>query len=130
MITCRAYTEADYDLAVQWWKDWNFPVIPPEGLPKNGAVSLVDGVPAFICFLYSTDSILCWFELFISNKEIRHENRTIAMEVGLDFLKARAKELGFRFAFASVRNRLLGSRMINIGFRRTDENVDNYVLEV
>jgi len=113
----------------KWWKDWGWAVIPEEFLPPNSLVVCDDGgEPIAAVFLYRTDTPILWAENYISDRYA--PDRRDAMEVLIDFIKPRAKELGALAVMSIVKHNGLARRLEGAGFTRGDDKLTNYILAV
>jgi hypothetical protein len=125
----KNHTAEDYPIFCQWWKAWGWPVIPEAFLPPNSLVVCGDDeAPIAAVFLYRTDAPIIWAENYISDRE--SPDRREAMEVLIDFITPRAKELGALVVMSAVKHNGLARRLENAGFTRGDEKLTNYILAV
>ena len=54
-LNVRNLVESDYDLLVQWWKDWGWDPVPQDMLPDNGVGGVMvqqGGKPIIAGFLF------------------------------------------------------------------------------
>ena len=114
----------DYDnFLVDWWESWNW--VPPtrDMLPENGTGGIVvskDGVDICAGFIYFTNSKMAWLEFIVSNKEYRQSDRKDAIEFLINTLSLVAKDKGFNYIYASIKNTSLIDRYKASGFKAGD----------
>lgn len=111
-----------------WWSNHAWPGIDPEMLPKNGFV--VESGEQMICagWLYSSDSAICWMEWIVGNPHISSQERGIGLDLLIQAIRDKARNLGFKIIFMSVQNERLIDRLVsNHGFRVSDETPVNLV---
>lgn len=125
----KNHTAEDYPLFCKWWKAWGWPPIPQAFLPPNSLVVCSnDGTPIAAVFLYRTDTPIIWAENYISDRESL--DRREAMEVLIDYIKPRAKELGALAVMSVVKHNGLARRLQGAGFTPADEKLTSYILAV
>ena len=122
----RLYEPAkDYAMLCGWWDAWGWEAIPQNLLPKYGLVIKNEGVDTYAAFIYRTDSGLCLFDWFVSNKNAPVKLR----RGGLDFLikegKGLAKRLGFAAVWCSVNDKGLIKKLETNGIDPNDTNMTN-----
>ena len=114
---------ADYETLCMWWKQHEWLPVPVQCLPMTGFI--VDGLAAG--FLYKTDSNIAWLEWVVANKESDKEERSKAIDLVVDELILRAKELGYTRIFTSTNNPKLEARYHKHGFGSFDKNVTQMI---
>lgn len=119
-LQVRCYRPEDYEIVAEWWRQWNWPVIPQDTLPAIGIVVERDG-PICAAWIYQTDSDLCWAEWFISDKTYKENDRSAALDLLIKSLVEKAKSLGFRNMFSSVRNPALIARLKKHGYGHEEQ---------
>lgn len=116
----RWLKEGDYDgTLVKWWKDWEWTAPPKSSLPDDGLGGLMvykDDVDICAGFLYQTNSKTAWLEFIVSNKEYRGKDRKEALELLINVLSIKAKELGYTTIYTSLTHNGLIKRYENCGF--------------
>ena len=112
----RYYTEDDYSTLAQWWEAWGWPVVPKAALPKTAIIISKEGVDLCACFLYKSDSCICWAEYFISNKSAPKDLRKGSIEFLLERIAIEAREQGFTIMISSVKHRGLIKKLIASGY--------------
>lgn len=123
----RNHTPEDYPIFCQWWAQWGWPPVPYEFLPVNSLV-VCDKAPVSAVFLYRTDSPIIWAENYISDRE--SPVRRDAMEMMIEALPAKARELHGAVVMSAVKHNGLARRLSNIGFAQADDKLTNYILAV
>lgn len=122
-MTPRIFEHTDYDTVYTWWikRGWKAP--PLNMLPKTGFI--VDKVAA--CFLYSTDSDICVFELTISNPESKQKERDEALDGLIDMTSKYAQALGYKAMLTYTSHPKFMDRLEKHMFHKTDENMTHFV---
>lgn len=114
MLDIRQLIESDYDTLCKWWITWGFEPVPRDFLPRNATGGLLvseDGIPIVAAFIYNTDSAICWIDWVVSNKEYRKKpQRKQAIEILINSLTNIAKEAGYTYAYALIKN----DKLVNI----------------
>jgi len=127
MFTIRNLKEDDYDTLCKWWKENKFPIVPRQILPDNGLGGImvqVDNIDVCACFLYLTNSKICWLEYIVMDFQYKDKkNREKVKELAINQLRIFAKELGFEAMFTSVKNPNLVKTFETLGFSK-DETVE------
>jgi GNAT superfamily N-acetyltransferase len=117
----------DYDKTlVPWWNQWGWTPPQRDFLPDNGVGGLIvfDDVshePVCAGYLYLTNSEVVWIDWVVSNKSYTdREKRKKALDLLLSTLVASAKEKGYRFAYALIKNDSLIRTYEKHGFIKGD----------
>ena len=106
----RFLKEDDYKIIREWWKKWDWPVIPREMLPdkgKSGFIVEKNNIPIVSAFLYLTNSTGALLEWIVSNPEYREDDRKEAIELLITSAEATCKNMGVTYIFSIGRNRSL-----------------------
>jgi hypothetical protein len=124
----RRYTQFDYATISEWGRKRQFPVLPPEFLPRTGLIH----ENYCVGFLYGTDSKICLMEWVISNPDSDKEERNIAMNELICALLEEAKRQGFKIVFSSVEaaNEKLVKRYESNRFVVTDRGMSNMIKDL
>jgi len=126
-------TEYDYPVFCEWWKFFRFPAPHLDFLPNNG----LGGLKVYllkenretedICagYLYETNSKVAWLEFVVSNpnirdKKIRHE----AIVDLIRYLTVDAKNKGYEYVFASLKNENLIEKYKEVGYSESKGHVE------
>lgn len=113
----------DYEVLCDFWDWWKFPAPPKKCLPNNGlgGIKIVNEFNTIICagFLYETNSGIAWLEFIVSNpyikdRKIRHEAQILLISM----LTIEAEEKGFTAVFASITNKSLIKKYIEVGYTK------------
>ena len=116
-LTVRAFDmDRDYEQMVSWHVSWKWPVLPKECFSKRGYIVFRGSVDLYSCFLYETDSSLCWMEWFVGNKKTTKDQRKNAKKFLINHVIEEAKSLGFRALFTSVKEGVLLNDLKDCGF--------------
>lgn len=123
--------DKDYWEVCEWWRQHEWPFIPPHALPDNG-VMIVDenGVKYAAGWLYVTDSSMGMFEWLVTNPKSPIMYRKAALELMLQCILAAAKNMGLRSVFSSLKNKNLVKLFNKSGFGPTDTQMTNMIARV
>lgn len=127
MFRIRNLKEEDYDTLCKWWSKNRFPSPTRAMLPDNGLGGVmvqVDGVDVCACFLYLTNSTICWIEYLVMDFDYKdRENREKIKEMAIGQLCIFAKEMGYEGVFTSLKKPQLIKNFEKIGFSK-DNSVE------
>jgi hypothetical protein len=127
-LSIRNLVEEDYEIICKWWKWWRFVPVAKESLPDNGTGGFMiecNGVNICAGFLYTTNSNLCKIEWIISNYEVRDKQiRKKSLEILINALTNKAKELGFKIAFTYLVNKKLKEKFKECGFIESNKPIE------
>lgn len=116
----------DYDTLASWWKEYHFPVIPKDSLPKNGFI--IDNICAG--FIYCTDSNIAWLEFVVANPNISRDERKTGLQELIIGLTELAKEFGYKHIFTSTNHESLENRLVESGYSVQDRNVTHLMRSI
>lgn len=123
----RFYTPEDHALVAGWWRDWDWPVMPPESLPPTGFIISNDGYDVCAAWLYRTDSNIGWLEWYITNKAAPKAAKAGAIEYLIEAASILAKSAGMGVLFSGVNHRNLIKKLESSGFAQTETGVTNFI---
>lgn len=123
----RILTPTDYDdILVGWWKDWGWTPPPRDFLPEDGTGGLIlfDGdTPVCAGFMYASNSKLAWIEFIISNRNYKKKpERSNALGILIETLTKVCRDTGFKYCYATLKNRMLISTYEKLGYVKGDVN--------
>lgn len=122
----RPYKVEDYEELFKWWSKHNWTPLSPDLLPETGYI--VEGYAC--CFLYKTDSKICWMGWPISNPETDKELRSQALDLIIKELKQKAVDLDYKIIITTTNLEYLGDRYEKHNFVEGDKNITQYILGV
>lgn len=131
-LNIRVLNETDYqEILVGWWKDWGMEPPNKEFLPDEGSGGIMvldDDMPVCAGFMYATNSKVAWVDWIVSNKKYRKKpNRRVAIALLLDTLTNAAKNAGFSYSYALVKNNDLVRHYVNVGYTETCEYTNELI---
>lgn len=116
----------DYQKLTGWWAAHNWPIIPPQMLPKLGFVSESKEQDCAV-FIYETlDTSIAWMEWLTINPFCRREARTKAIAECVHAAQGYALETGL-VLFTSIKSATLLERLEKLGFNKTDSGMTNMI---
>lgn len=122
----KSYDPLDYWMLCSWWSGHGWTPPSQEMLPEIGFV--VDNIAAG--FLYKTDSKITWLEFIIANPRSEKNERSKALDLVIEQLYSKAKELGFKAVFTSATHKGLIDRYKKHGFEVSDLEMTNLVKRI
>lgn len=131
-LTVRTLEKSDYqDILVGWWNDWGWTPPAIDFLPQEGTGGLMvmDGEePVCAGFMYATNSAVAWVDWIISSKTYRGRvKRKEAIQLLILTLTEIAKESGFKYVYALLKNRSLIEAYMEIGYVKGDESATEMI---
>lgn len=106
-MKARSLVEEDYKTVCEWWKSWNWPVLPKSALPDNGKGGFMvekNGELIVCGFLYLTNSKWALLEWIVSNPKYRQADRKDAIELLVKNAEIVCKKIGVEFVFSIARH--------------------------
>jgi len=122
----KPYNRLDYWELCSWWAGHGWMAPDQDMLPEHGFI--INNICAG--FLYKTDSKIAWLEFIISNPRSEKLERNKALDLLIEQLYSRAKELGFKAIFTSATHKGLIERYKDHGFVVTDTSMTNLVKRI
>lgn len=131
-LNIRVLNETDYqEILVGWWNDWGMEAPIKEFLPDDGkgGIMILDGdIPVCAGFMYATNSKVAWVDWIVSNKEYRKKpQRKEAISLLLNTLTNIAKDTGYTYSYALVKNNNLINHYVNVGYTETCEYTNELI---
>ena len=130
-MTVRYLNESDYDSTLcKWWEDWRWTPPSKDMLPENGTGGIMvskDGTDICAGFIYFTNSKTAWIEFVVSNFEYKGSDRSGAIILLINTLTLIAKDKGYKFAYASLKNKSLINKYVKCGYITTDSNCQEVI---
>jgi hypothetical protein len=116
----RFLIDSDYEILVDWWKDWRWNAPPRDMLPQDGVGGLIvskDGVDICAGFIYFTNSKTAWIEFIVSNFKYKEKDRKQAIEFLISSLVDITRDVNnCKYIYTSLKNPSLINRYKNCGF--------------
>jgi N-acetylglutamate synthase-like GNAT family acetyltransferase len=125
-MNIRMFEKTDYPQVSQWWTEHKWPSIDHEHLPENGYI--VEGYCAG--FIYKTDSAFGLLEFVVANPKTDKDERAEALDLLLDTMIKKAKELKIKSLFTSLEHPKLIERYRKHGFMVSDTNMTNMIMRL
>lgn len=127
----RYLNDADYsDTLVKWWESWGWTAPSRDMLPENGTGGVMvskEGIDICAGFVYFTNSTMAWVEYVVSNKDYRMSDRAEAIELLITTLSVIARDNGYKFVYASVKNKPLIHKYERCGFKIGDHDCQEMI---
>lgn len=124
----REYRPEDYPMLEGWWKEHKTNAPPSAMLPRLGVIAEINKIPTAAGFLYMDNSVgVCLFEFAVSNPRQPAKKIVVALEVVLDFIQKRAKELGYGVMMTSCHQSSLSRFYEENGFKVSNRNVTQLI---
>lgn len=108
----------DYGVISKWCESWGWPAFPLEYLPTEGIVISDGDVDICAGWLYKTDSMVCWAENYISNKEATKEQRDKGLRYLIDELTEIARAFDYKLMMSTIHssNKGMINKLLDSGF--------------
>lgn len=134
-LSIRPLQEGDYEnILCKWWSDWNWTPPVKDFLPLNGLGGYIvydAEVPICAGYIYITNSKAAWIEFIVSNKEYREKpTRGQAIEYLIRTLTETAIDSGYKYCYASLKNKSLIETYKKIGYVCGDSNIQEVILKI
>lgn len=132
-IIFRNYKDEDFSLVSSWWDYYNEPAPTKGMLPKDSTFILeYKKTPLFCISVYYTNSEdVCYIENFVSSPETRNSlNKHSLSQLCMEYAQNKAKLKGYKYASIISYREKLKTRYINMGFKKTLDNVSTFVKEM
>jgi hypothetical protein len=117
----RYLIDSDYEILVDWWKDWRWDAPPRDMLPQDGLGGLMvskDGVDICAGFIYFTNSKTAWIEFIVSNFNYKEKDRKQALEFLISSLVDITRDVNkCKYIYTSLKSSSLIKRYENCGFK-------------
>ena len=103
--------ETDYDSLVQWWKDWEFGVVPKECLPPDGIIVELDGKPVCAGGLYIGEGTqFAFMEWIVTDKSAEARNVHNCLKMCIDSIMELAKKRSIKLVYTATKEQALHKR--------------------
>lgn len=122
--------ESYYETLVQWWNDWDFPIIPYGSLPTHIYVVEKEGIDLYAIPLFLTNSDICWIGFPTGNKKANKDLKEGALEYLLNIIEIVCKSQGFRLLLTTSDTPKLMNVFESIGFTKSDEGTNFYTKNI
>lgn len=119
--------DKDYSDVCSWWQNQAWPVIPKEALSTTGFIVENNNQKILAGWVYHTNSNTALLEFLVANPEIKGDVRDEAFDAFFDVVFKYIELSNFKNIFMSVVHPKLKDRLEKVGFKKTDENVTNFV---
>jgi hypothetical protein len=119
MFSVRWLETEDYEILVEWWKDWRWTAPTRDMLPNeghNGVIVSKDGVDICAGFLYETNSSFAMIEYISSNFEYKEKDRKEALVTLIEGLTEVARSNGYKNIFTSLKQPNLKRHFLKCGY--------------
>lgn len=129
-LATRVISTSDYTEICHWWESHSWPIIPLEGLSKNGVFIFDEVTNRGVCagWVFSSDSSVAWMEYLVKNPEFTSEITNKALDLLIHELIQKSKDLGFTVLFTTTNSNALTSRYDRLGFLKGDEGMTQFIL--
>lgn len=114
-LSVQVYTDEEEHQLIHWYKQWELDTKVIDLLPKTGWI--INNVGAI--FLYETNSKVAFLDGFISNKRVKKEYLTIALDKLVRAACKHADEKGFKMISATTILPAVVERSKKFGFKVT-----------
>ena len=114
-----------YQEMSKWWLSHGWKPLPLESLPEKVFILSRDGLDAYCCTLYQTDSDFAVLAWQISNKEAKREKGDLK-KLFL-YMEEYAKATGVKIIFTTSGTDSVISELSEAGYQVGDTNINQYI---
>ena len=132
-LNVRNLVESDYDLLVQWWKDWGWDPVPQDMLPDNGVGGVMvqqGGKPIIAGFLFWSNSNIVWFDWVISDKNVSKLTRAKSLIYLIDVVEGMVKSAGKKYIITISDNKSFISTLKKKSWYVDDEPIKKIIKKI
>lgn len=130
----RFLIDSDYEILVDWWKDWRWDAPPRDMLPQDGVGGLMvskDGVDICAGFIYFTNSKTAWIEFIVSNFKYKEKDRKQALEFLISSLVDVTRDVNnCKYIYTSLKSPSLIKRYENCGFKSGSTSCTEMIMTI
>lgn len=132
MIQLRTFTADDYPTVSQWWEGHGWSPVPLPILPKLGILAEMhegDTIqPIAAGWLYMDNSVgVGMLEWLVADPAANPRHVLKSLNALIDFIKERAKELGYNVLLGTCRQESLSKVLQKHGFNVTDSGMIHHL---
>jgi hypothetical protein len=103
--------DTDYVTLVEWWKQWEFGVVPKECLPPDGIVVEDNGTPICAGGLYIGEGTqFAFMEWIVTDKNVDARRTHTALKMCIDSIINLAKSKGIKLVYTATKEQALHKR--------------------
>jgi hypothetical protein len=103
--------DTDYVTLVEWWKQWEFGVVPKECLPPDGIVVEDNGTPICAGGLYIGEGTqFAFMEWIVTDKNADARRTHTALKMCIDSIINLAKSKGIKLVYTATKEQALHKR--------------------
>ena len=103
--------DTDYVTLVEWWKQWEFGVVPKECLPPDGIVVEDNGTPICAGGLYIGEGTqFAFMEWIVTDKNADARRTHTALKMCIDSIMDLAKSKGIKLVYTATKEQALHKR--------------------
>ena len=103
--------DTDYVTLVEWWKQWEFGVVPKECLPPDGIVVEDNGTPICAGGLYIGEGTqFAFMEWIVTDKNADARRTHTALKMCIDRIMDLAKSKGIKLVYTATKEQALHKR--------------------
>tara|TARA_R110000764_G_scaffold92499_1_gene175839 strand:- start:208 stop:612 length:405 start_codon:yes stop_codon:yes gene_type:complete len=132
-LNVRNLVESDYDLLVQWWKDWGWSPVSKDMLPDNGLGGIMiqsEKTPIIAGFIYWTNSDAVWLEWVVSDKKANRITRAKALMTIIDVVEEMARAEGKKYLVTFSDNKSFISTLKKKSWYVDDEPIKKIIKKI
>ena len=121
------FKDSDYEMLKSWWAAHNEMAPELHMMPKTTYIMYCEDQPILSVGLIMTSIPLAWIDNFIGNPELKGQNRKECSGILLQYLNKVSKEHGKERMFCMSMNEKTTKRYIDLGFKRTSNNICTFI---
>tara|TARA_B100000214_G_C23961026_1_gene625270 strand:- start:619 stop:1083 length:465 start_codon:yes stop_codon:yes gene_type:complete len=132
-MKCRPYNrDTDYETLVEWWKQWEFGVVPKDMLPVDG-IMVVDEKP--ICFggiyFLGPNTSLALMEWVVTDKNSDLKTRHKALKMCINSVMDLARNKGIKLVYTMTKEKALQKRYVKYhNMVQTESGIKSFICDL
>lgn len=128
MITLRPYSPEDHPMLLTWWEAHGWMGLPPQFIPKVGAVAMDGDTPVCAAFLLMDNSVpISMVEFLVSNPKASPLLAYRAITATVGYLKEVSREQGYYLTMTACKQKSLVRLYEQCGYSKTDEGLTHLI---
>lgn len=116
------YESKHYGILVDWWKQYNYPPVPQDVLPKRGFFAFDGNKPVAFTCTYLSEEPIAFVAFTIVDKHVEGFKKYKGISMVVDALKEEAKKCGKHALYSFTANETLVSIYQKKGFLVSEKN--------
>lgn len=131
MHECRLENrDTYYEILVEWWSKWGFPILDKSSLPQRIFVVSAEGIDLYAAPIYVSDSALCWIGFITGNKDAEKKYRKNALNFLLYNVEQYMKSIGYGLIMTVSSTHILKKLFEDNNYTSSSKNIIEYIKKI